>query len=264
MVQLGIRQIQIRLPKFRARTRRDDSDGAGDRLSSSFWQDERSGAPRTARRPRSRFGRPFAHRFGNGGFSTLGGCLALLAALAGVGLFELMAHIHKLAETQVALDRCTGEFALNLRAASVSMEESYQRIAIERKAAQAVCATLYGCPAAETALIAALTIEASLQQIVKVYWTTKESEWKDELANHCNLGRHLLGNGITGGEFPPFNYPIVDPALGINGTEEIGVLLDPMDDIKLHIEENQHSSDLTSEAVAARMGPANWGVRWTE
>jgi hypothetical protein len=264
MVQLGVRQIQSRLSKLCARTRRDDSNGAGDRLSSSFWQDERRRAPRAPCGPRSRFAGAVASRFGNGGFSTLGGCLALLAALAGVGLFELMAHIHKLAETQVALDRCTGEFALDLRAASVSMEESYVRISIERKAAQAVCATFYGCPAAQTALIAALTIEASLQQIVKVYWTTKESEWKYELANHCNLGRHLLGNGITGGEFPPFNYPIVDPALGINGTEEIGVLFDPMDDIKLHIEENQHSSDLTSEAVAARESPGNWGVRWTE
>ena len=266
MVSLGVRQIKSSLSKFCPCSSANDSDRASNQLSSALWENERRRKITTACRSRSWISRSFPIRLGNRGFSTLGGCLAFSAALAGLALFQLMGHIHKLAETQVALDRCTGEFALDLRAASVSMEQSYFRISLERKAAQAVCATLYGCPAAESALITALTIEASIQEVIKVYWTAKQSEWKNELSNHCNLGKNLFITKFKGNDFPSFEnrYPIVQPSLGRYGAEEVGVLMEPMDDIKLHIDEDKSSSHLTSEAVASRNSPMNWDVRWTE
>jgi len=159
-----------------------------------------------ARRPRSEQRlAPRLSRFSQRGFSTLGGCLALLTILAGVGLYELMHKIQNLTHLQVNLDQCTGTFIANLRAATLTMNESYQRLEVYRVAVVGGClANPLACPELLQKYNDVAKIEREIQEGTKSYWSEQKGVWNGEIFHRCSLPLFTRKN-----KFPDFTFPII-------------------------------------------------------
>jgi hypothetical protein len=259
MVQLGIRQVEVcisKLRKFKARNdchRRKEHSSDSDRI---YERGDRTFATRIFGSGRRR---PFVFRFGHRGFSTLGGCLALLSAVTGFGLYRIIDDVHTLAKTQIALDRCSGQFALHLRAAAYSMESSYERVELYRLVAAAACETIYGCPAALNILNIALNAEKGIETAIKIYWDEQKVIWNTELSNRCDLGTFAFFS-IQKSTFPDFPYEVIKPEEGLAVHEGTEGLLNKPDDLVLRIQKR----NLVSEATASREAVHEWRVRWSE
>ena len=255
MVQLGVRQIQMCLSKFCRSSAGAHSHGRENRVSRSNWQNERDHYSPTPRRTRRWSKRAWAIGLNQRGFSTLGGCLALLAAIAGVGLYRVVTRIQNLAHSQVALDRCSGSFILHLRAASIAMENSYLRVETYRAAAAAACAPVVTCPEALELLQVALIAEAGIERVIQVYWSEQNRIWDFELSNRCDISFWVKKS-----PFPDFPYSIIDPAEGLAVNEGTRSLFTHSEDLVLSLKE----FNLSSKAKATQESLSNWSVRWIE
>jgi len=137
------------------------------------------------------------------------------------------------------------------------MEQSYQRVEVERGIAVAACAIppFALCPPATEALMGALKIEAGIETAVKVYWNEQQKVWENEVAIRCDLGwftRHS--------KFPDFPYEIVIPEEGLLVKEGTRGLLKKQADLVLSL----RNGPLSTEATAKQKHAANWSVAWTK
>jgi hypothetical protein len=256
MVLSRIRPVPNSLFGIPRSTTRNDPHASRNEISSPNRTSVRSHFARSTGITRSRFFRPHPFRFGRGGFSTLGGCLALLASTAGIGLYQLARHVEARTRSQIALDRCTGEFLIRLRAASVSIEQSYQRANAEIIAAKAACVLTGGtaCPEVQEALQIALNIEAGIETAVQLYWNEQKSIWEVEIANRCELEWFVQKSS-----FPVFPYSIVNPALGMSETLPLRELAKKHQKLILELKDGANQS----QATALQILPAKWSVSWT-
>jgi len=161
-----------------------------------------------------------------------------------------------LTHTQVSLDRCTGVFVLNLRAASISMESSYQRVNYYRAAAALACSTVALCPEALEALELALQAEAGIERAVKIYWMEQKTVWIAELTQRCDL---KLSFG-SASKFPDFPFPIIIPEELLAVKTGLSSLKQNPPTFTLRLQ----NRTLSSQAIAYRDTNSRWQVKWNE
>jgi|GEM_PF-2898653 len=117
-----------------------------------------------------------------------------------------MGHARDLIHTQIAMDRCTGENILFIRAATLAMQDSYLRLQGERALTATACLNPLVCPATMSAFQAVASAERTLQQTVKVAWGEKAFLWKYRLS--CGLSPFVRRD-----PFPDFPFEISDAVL---------------------------------------------------
>lgn len=256
MVQLGIQKVRGRIPKFRTRSGRVDSNQSTHEVPSVLKRNVRSDRTLYPSRARSRFVHFIGLGLGSRGFSTLGGCLALLSAGAGLGLYKIIERVQNLTETQIALDHCSGQFAIRARAAAQTMENSLNRVVKERFIARVACSIppFVLCPTATEILTVALTAETILEKAVHVFWIEQASLWSS--GARCEVGYAWVKRS----NFPKFPFPIVDPELGIAGMEAENYLVDDPLEFQFRVQKQK----LASSALAYRDSKKTWQVKWTE
>ncbi len=209
-----------------------------------------------------------SHRRHQRGYSTLGGCLAIVALIAGIGLIRIMGRIHHLTQTQVQLDHCTGTFIANLRGATLTMVHSYERLEAYRATVALACVTALACKPALDAYRIVVKFEKGIQKTAQIYWWEQQKIWQTELTHRCQiqeqsnfLTRFLL---LQKSSFPEFPFPVISGNLtdlaSIKSTQYL--LNDPSGPIELRLK----YLNLTSTAeLKKEMGSyATWKIRWTQ
>lgn len=190
-------------------------------------------------------------RLGERGFTTFGGVLVFITIAAGAGLTLMIQSVHSITHDQIALDRCTGEALLKLRAATVTMEHSYQRLEGYRLA---VIASLFS-PAALELFRKAAYVEQLIQKNAKALWQAEEAQWNHTLFLRCHVSW-----GVTGNTLPPFPFDIVDPNLGLLDLKRIQKFVITPSPIVLKITYGK----LSSVAKMEKKKPFGWKVAWTQ
>ncbi len=246
MVYGRTQSLKVRLRDFFKGENTADCEQSIDRSLGGLWRNSRNDQTRTAREPRSKQRWNFGFRFSERGFSTLGGCLTLVSSIAGIGLCSIGIRIHQMSLYQVQLDRYTGSYVLNLRAASITMENSYDRMEAYRIATLAACATITACPEALELFKTAATAEAGIETAAKTYWDLQKVSW-----NTLNLEKS---------EFPDFPFEIVNPELSLTDLGSARFELKKSKTIELTL----NKRNLKSTAELNRKHAHVWNVAWTE
>jgi hypothetical protein len=103
------------------------------------------------------------------------GLLATLMVLTGLGVWGLLHHWKHLTQTQLRLDRCTGETALDLRSKLQGIASANRQMK-ELRAAEAA-ALLALQPEAANALQVLVEAESIRQETIRATWTVKRATW---------------------------------------------------------------------------------------
>jgi hypothetical protein len=120
-----------------------------------------------------------------------------------------MSHIQDITKAQIAIDRCTGQFALRLKHLSNRMEASHQRVNLSRAAFKTACTvgliapTI--CKSVTDIALTHLKVERGIQSIIRAAWDLQSREWNWAMPLVCEVP--LLASK---GSFPEFPYRIVD------------------------------------------------------
>ena len=254
MVCLRIQSFKMRLLGIFSGSSKIDSNRYGGPFSQIVRDDKGANRSFTPRSARSRQRPAFHDRLYERGFTTLGGCLVLLSAIAGLGLYKIITRTETLTRTQVSLDQCTGSFAINLRSASLTIEQSYSRLETYREACIAACAIPAVCPEALALFQSAARVEKLIEEAAKLYWEGESLVWSQGLNERCHLS--FLTEKSP---FPTFNFPIVDPDLDLFGLEQTRFEMNaPTIRLKLQ------SSPIVSVSQLKRENDHDWTLRWIE
>jgi hypothetical protein len=111
---------------------------------------------------------------------------SMFAVLIGLSLWGLLHHWKDLMDTQIRLDRCTGEVALDLKSKIATVESANRQITFLRasiEAAHAAAPVTWG--ASETpipALQAAIVLEVARQEFQRLSWIKRQVTW---IASGC-------------------------------------------------------------------------------
>lgn len=97
---------------------------------------------------------------------------SLIIATTGLALWGMLHHWKGLAQTQLRLDRCTGEAALELKGKLERIRETNTQMIGLRTAEMAA-----PLPPAKAALQAAVDAAAFYQEALRTQWTLKQSRW---------------------------------------------------------------------------------------
>lgn len=109
--------------------------------------------------------------------------LSLILVITGLGLWGLVHHWKTLAATQLRIDRCTGETALDLKYKLSSIVSANQHIQ-ELRIAEAAALLLQ--PDVAEALQVAAYAEFTRQEAIRTEWSVKELKWTAQ--NGCGKG----------------------------------------------------------------------------
>ena len=103
------------------------------------------------------------------------------AVIIGLSLWGLLHHWKDLMDTQLRLDRCTGEVALDLKSKITTVESANRQIKVLRASIEAAMAaeilTDGASAAGIPALQAALHVEVARQEFQRISWIKKRIEW---------------------------------------------------------------------------------------
>ncbi len=208
---------------------------------------------------RSRQRGTIASRLDERGFSTLGGCLTVVAIIVGVGLIGIIYRTQDLARVQINMDQCTGRFVMGLRAAAKTLEESYERLEVERAITTEGCATILACPGFLKFFDAAAKVERGIQMSAKIYWLEQSYIWKTPmLAARCTLPESTVKNN-----FPSFDFPIIKgDKTDLVETKTTSFLLALK---KKSFDLSLEYKNLISVANLERTGPLHgWKIYWSQ
>jgi hypothetical protein len=258
MVLALIRSGELRPPLILEGPSPLDSKQRASRLRCALRAFSRDHTLGTARGARPRQGGPRFWRLEDRGFGTLGGSLALLAALSGIGLAKLMFKIREKTTQQIALDRCTGEHVIRLRAAVLTMEESYSRLNTYRIGVLGVCAATVGvaCPEAIKVFNKIADLERQIQISVDLYWSKQKLSWQFSHSRQCATQYPIKS------EFPDFPFSIIEEGpLSLIDLRDSRFAISSMSSIQLRLA----TATLASQAELKREEKKNaWSVRWVE
>ena len=246
----------MRLSRIFHRPKKTASREQDDRSGSDVRVDSRADSFESARGSRPQQRRPRGLRPQQRGFASIGGCLALLATIAGAGLYRYIQAVRSVTQTQVNLDKCSGNFIIKARAASISMEKSYERVQKYQVATE--IAILAFPPQAEVAVLIlkeAMTFEKLFEEGVEAYWREQQLVWNTEVAVRCEVSFATLRSS-----YPSFPYPIIDPALGVLEQSGTLFLMSTPKPIVLWLRQR----NLRSAAELKRRAQSEWTIRWTE
>ncbi len=247
----------MRLPKLCFSQKTTDRNRKNFDRSSSLRNPHRKNSTAAARGPRSRQRRFGLQRLGQDGYSVLGGLLTLLAFFTGIGLLKNIAALEDLTGTLVDMDRCTGSFAVDIRANIKTLQASYKRFEVEREATVAACLVPPLCPEATELFTVGVEIEKGIQEAVKAKWLVEEGEWLALIQQRCNLPLFSWRS-----KYPKFDYPILNG----NSSDLLNFapskfLVSKPEAVRLTI----HYRDLVSQSQVRKEPPLNdWKIRWTE
>ena len=100
------------------------------------------------------------------------------------GIATLFYSVNQKIKRQIELDQTTGQAAIQLRAALITLEDSEQRLTISKKAMQASCAALLpSCPSLVRLYEAHKKIEEKIQMLAKKTWALQEPILKQPLSS---------------------------------------------------------------------------------
>lgn len=112
-----------------------------------------------------------------GGFAALGAAFALLTFIIGVGVFLILHQVGTKVQTQIEMDRFTGNIAIQLRSALITVEKSKERLRIAHEAMIAGCIAIPACPGLQRAYRLQKTVEHGIQQMAEVHWNEQKLAW---------------------------------------------------------------------------------------
>jgi hypothetical protein len=160
------------------------------------------------------------------------------------------------------MDRCTGQTAIQFRAAALTVEESFARLQLYRFTALAACAYYPACPAALQVFNGLLGIEKTIQIGVKGYWT--EQKYKFLLARNsaCSLHFSSAAGSVKGYPFRVIKETQYDRE-SLNEETFSLPKLKPIS-ISLHTGNKFSTAELKREGTALYGFPNQWSVRWTQ
>jgi hypothetical protein len=98
------------------------------------------------------------------------------AVIIGLSLWGLLHHWKGLMDTQLRLDHCSGEVALDLKSKMTTVESANQQITAIRGLIVAAMASEVGI-AGVPALQAALQLEVARQEFQRISWMKKQVDW---------------------------------------------------------------------------------------
>jgi hypothetical protein len=106
---------------------------------------------------------------------------SMFAVLIGLSLWGLLHHWKDLMDTQLRLDHCTGEVALDLKSKIATVESANRQIKIIRGSIEVAMATAVPTAGATAETIpelqAALTAEVARQEFQRLSWIEKRVTW---------------------------------------------------------------------------------------
>jgi len=173
-----------------------------------------------------------------------------------------MGQTHDLIHTQIAMDRCTGENILFIRAATLSMRDSYLRLQGERALTATACLNPLTCAAAMSAFHAVASAEQTIQRTVKALWSEKAFLWKYRLS--CSLPF------VRRDPFPDFPFEISDAVLvSPKIAAETRWIVGSPPPFQLRLRFRNLSSGAEARKKGAihektGIGPQGWNVAWIE
>lgn len=100
--------------------------------------------------------------------------LCLLMAVTGLGLWGILHHWKSLTQTQLRLDRCTGEPALDLKSKLQTIGSANQHI---RELRITEAAAMIPNPPLAAALKVTIEEETLRQESLRVQWLMKQGKW---------------------------------------------------------------------------------------
>ena len=149
-------------------------------------------------------------------------------------------------------DQCTGKAVLELRAASLSFENSYARLEIYRKATIAACFTITACPEAMGLFQKAAYVEKGIEELIQTSWNVQKMTWE---ARGCETPFPTPYSN-----FPAFPWKIVNPEMDLFSLKGSKFDFGRPGDIRLGL----RSNPIVSTAELKRRGNHDWSVRWVE
>ncbi|MBS1959604.1 MAG: hypothetical protein JST80_09050 [Bdellovibrionales bacterium] len=195
-----------------------------------------AGTTRNTRRQQRRT-RP--SRLSDGGFTLLGPVLVLAVTFCGAGLIKVRRAIEHRTERQVLLDRNTGEAALLLRAALITLQASYQRLDRYRVITLSLCPATPSCPTALQAFKIAAMTERLIEESVRLKWNEQRLKFMSD--------------------YPDFNFQTAagdTTDLTIKWTAQFEARVNP--EYRL----DGWDGNLISQSTVGRVGHG-WSVAWT-
>ena len=189
----------------------------------------------------------------------MGAALTLLTFIAGTGLFVILHEIGSKTQTQIKMDQRTGETVIHLRAALITLEESYHRLEIARVATILGCIApppvfiSPNCPAFLRVFNMELKFERAIQQTTQRYWEAENLRWFFSKPWFSSKSK-----------FPEFPIQVIDA-----GPAELEVLklgnytIETPDKIQLTLRIDSLIS--TAEIKSRKVGLSHeWKIAWTQ
>ena len=153
------------------------------------------------------------------------------------------------------MDQCSGEFITHLRAATLSMENSYFRLEGYRTATIAACALVAPCPEALSVFQKIVKIEKKYQKTIELYWKEQQASWDHLLFVRCHLP---IFTHVS--RFPAFDFPELDGDItDLANVKELSFLFQPHTRIL-----NLSTPQLRSTAQLKKDHFHAWTIRWIE
>ena len=143
---------------------------------------------------------------------------------------------------------------ISLRAASLSIEQSYDRLEIYRRATLAACLYPPFCPEAMSLFHQAAEIERGIEELIQVDWNLQKTSWE--------IGAPTCKNPFSTrfSQFPDFPYKLVDPEADLLPLDSTHFDLNGTPSLTLRLQ----LKPLVSAATLERRGSHDWRIRWTE
>ena len=178
------------------------------------------------------------------------------AVIIGLSLWGLLHHWKDLMDTQLRLDHCTGEVALDLKSKITTVESANRQIKVLRAAIEAAMAAevpTYGASStAIPVLQASLQVEVARQEFQRISWIKKRVEW---VASGC-------------GEKDDFGLPLPSLSWERDPPDTVGEQAIDMEQLSDRFQIEVVHLPRKSAAVVERTSHAsllqasNWHARW--
>lgn len=159
-----------RLSNFQESKNSDDSDQTSHRSRRSYHFASRGPGQKQKGSP--------TRRADERGFVTVWAIVILVFTLIALGISQTLIRLTDKIDSQIQLDRLTGEQTLQLRAVILTLEESESRLKIAKAALIAGCFNIVACPELEKAFEIEKKIEESIQKAARTVWRIQKLKWQ--------------------------------------------------------------------------------------
>jgi hypothetical protein len=183
----------------------------------------------------------------DGFFHVMLSLVCAITVITGLMLWGLLHQWKNLMDTQLRLDKCTGQLAVDFKHKLETVKEMNYVMIATRASISAAMASVYG-EATVPALQAVLTAEYSLQELQQVEWDAQAVKW--------------LATGGCGK-----NGDIAIPVLPLNWSrpppDNIGENAISLDSLPKQVRIEAYHLPRKSAAILERSDDESWSTYWT-